>query len=80
MGKLTEAQKRAKAKYNKKAYKRAELILKPYIMDILNDYCNKIGSSRNSFISQAIQEKIERETGKTFEELLKETQQSKSSD
>lgn len=74
MGKLTDAQKRAKAKYNKKAYRRAELILKPPVMNILNSHCNKIGSSKNGFISQAIQEKIERDTGKTFNELLEEAE------
>lgn len=68
---------KAKRKYNRKAYKRTELSLKPYVMDFLNSYCNKIGNSKNGFILKAIEEKIKHDTGKTIEELLKETEQSK---
>lgn len=80
MGKLTEAQIRAKNKYDKKAYKRILARLKPHEMEIFNDHCEKFNHSKNGFIVKSIFEKIERETGKTFEELLKETEQSKSSD
>lgn len=71
---------KAKNKYNKTAYKRISLLIKPLLMDVLNNHCNKFEYSKNGFIAKSIKETIERETGKTFEELLKETEQSKSSD
>ena len=80
MSKLSEAQIRAKNKYDKKTYSRTTLSLKHKEMDILNKHCEKFGYSKNGFMVKSIQEKIERETGKTFEELLKETEQSKFSD
>ena len=80
MGKLTEAQKRAKAKYEKKSYVCFNTRFKHNEMDILNNYCQEFECSKNGLIVKATLEKIERETGKTFEKLLEEVWQSKPSD
>ncbi len=75
MSKLSEAQKRAKNKYNKKAYKQFNVKLKPFQMSILEDYCNKYGYSKNNFAILALKEKMEKDTGKSFDEFLKEQQE-----
>ncbi len=80
MAKNSQARIKASNKYVKKAYKQFNVKLKPYQMEILENHCNRNNYSKNNFAVLSIQEKIERETGKTFEELLKETEQSKSSD
>lgn len=66
---------KAKNKYNKTAYRQVCLQIKPDIMDVLNIHCKNFSYTRNSFITQAIKEKIERDTGKSFDEFLKEQQQ-----
>ena len=68
---------RAKNKYNKTAYRQLNLKLKPEIMEALNKHCEAFSHAKNSFITQAIKEKIERETNKNFDELLKELQPAK---
>lgn len=72
MSKLSEAQKRAKNKYNKKSYKQFNVKLKPFQMDILENYCNKYGYSKNNFAILSLKEKMEKDTGKSFDEFLKE--------
>ena len=74
MSKLSEAQKRAKDKYNKKAYKQFNVKLKPFQMEILEEYCNKYEYSKNNFAVLALKEKMERDTGKSFDEFIKENQ------
>ena len=71
---MGKASTRAKNKYNKTAYRQLNLKLKPKIMDVLNRHCEVFSHTKNNFIAQAIKEKIERETGRTFDELLKELQ------
>lgn len=72
--KKATSQTRAKSKYNKKNYSRTPISLKHNEMSVLNNHCEKYGYSKNGFIVQAIKEKIERDTGKSFEEFLKENQ------
>ncbi len=72
MSKLSEAQKRAKNKYNKKSYKQFNVKLKPFQMDILENYCNKYGYSKNNFAILSLKEKMEKDTGKNFDEFLQE--------
>lgn len=79
MSRLSDAQKRAKNKYNKKAYKQFNVKLKPFQMKILEDYCNKYSHGKNSFAILALKEKMERDTGKSFDEFLKESEEIKSS-
>lgn len=77
---MGKASTRAKNKYNKTAYRQLNLKLKPKIMDVLNRHCEVFSYTKNNFIAQAIKEKIERETGRTFDELLKELQPAEESD
>lgn len=71
---------RAKNKYNKTAYRQLNLKLKPEIMEALNKHCEAFSHTKNSFITQAIKEKIERETGKNFQDLLVQMQTNKKSE
>lgn len=71
MGNISDAQKRAHNKYMKKAYKQFNVKLKPLQMAILDNYCKTTESSKNNFAVVAIIEKLEKETGKTFNELAK---------
>ena len=72
MPKLSDARKRANNKYIKKAYKQFNVKLKPFQMEILENYCNKYNFSKNNFAVLAFKEKIERDTGKSFDEFLAE--------
>ena len=74
---MAKSSTKAKNKYNKTAYRQINLQVKPHIMDTLNIYCEKKSCSRNNFIVQAIMEKIERDTGKSFDEFLKDNQEEK---
>ncbi len=65
---------KAKNKYNKKAYKQINLQIKPSIASILDKHCKCFSYTRSGFIIQAIKEKIERDTGKKFNEFLNESQ------
>lgn len=70
----TKSSTKAKSKYNKKAYSRTHISFKPSEMAVLNMHCEKYGYSKNGFVVQAVKEKIEKDTGKSFEEFLKESQ------
>ena len=65
---------KAKNKYNKTAYKRISVHLKPEVMEVFNRHCEAFSYTKNNFIIQAIKGRIEKETGKNFDELLKELQ------
>ena len=78
--KNSNAKIRAVNRYNKKTYSRTTISLKHSEMEILDKHCEKFNHSKNGFIVKSIKQNIENESGKTFEELLKETEQSKSSD
>ena len=75
--KKSNSQTRAKSKYNKKNYVRTPISLRHNEMNVLNNHCEKYSYSKNGFIVQAIKEKIERDTGKSFEEFLKDNQEEK---
>lgn len=53
---LSEARKRANAKYIAKAYDRIELKVKKGQKDILKEHATSRGESLNSFINRAISE------------------------
>ena len=72
--KKATSQTRAKSKYNKKNYSRTPISLKHNEMSVLNNHCEKYGYSKNGFIVKAIKEKIERDTGKSFDDFIKENQ------
>lgn len=58
---LTEAQKRANAKYNAKAYDRVELKVKKGKKETIKAHAEQQGESLNGFINRAIDETIERD-------------------
>lgn len=59
---VSKAQQKAVAKYNAKAYDRIELKVAKGKKDVIKDAAQKQGESLNSFINNAIDEKLERDT------------------
>lgn len=55
----TEAQKRAKAKYNAKNYKQLKVNIKPVDYNIIDQYCKSRGISKASFVVSACKYCIE---------------------
>lgn len=74
---VSKAQKNSAKKYQDLKCMRISLILSKDIGEILLNHIAKNESTKNGFIIQAIKEKIERETNKNFDELLKELQSAK---
>lgn len=72
--KYSSAQIKANHKYNKKNYKRVSLYVKNEEMDIIEDFCKNNNYSKNNVFIEGVKEKIERDTGKSFDEFLKENQ------
>lgn len=72
--KYSNAQIKANHKYNKKNYKRVSLYVKNEEMDIIENFCKNNNYSKNNLFIEGVKEKIERDTGKSFEEFLKESQ------
>ena len=64
---ISEAQKRAVAKYNAKAYDRIELKVLKGQKEILQDIAKGQGLSLNGYTKQALQAKIKADTGKEVE-------------
>lgn len=60
---VSKAQQKAVAKYNAKAYDRIELKVAKGKKDVIKDAAQKQGESLNSFINNAIDEKLERDKG-----------------
>ena len=60
---VTEAQRRAHAKYFSKAYKQVKLSMPNGEVDALNQHCQKFEFSKAGFIRRAIKETIERDNG-----------------
>ena len=58
MGKTSAA---VKNKYNSKAYDRVALSLKKGYKEVLQEHAKKAGQSLNAYITQACDERIERE-------------------
>ena len=59
---ISEAQKRAVAKYNSKNYDRIELKVPKGKKDTIKAFADSKGKSINGFVNEAIDEKIERES------------------
>lgn len=57
----TEAQKRAKAKYNAKTYKQLKVNVKPDDYNIIDQYCKDHGISKAAFIVGACKYCIDNE-------------------
>lgn len=70
MGKASLAQLRANIKYDKKTYSRLQLKMRHLEMQYFKKFCKDRKYTYNGFLKMALQEKIERETGRTFQELL----------
>ena len=58
---LSEAQKKANAKYIAKAYDRIELKVKKGRKDLIKAHAESKGESINGFVNRAINETMERE-------------------
>lgn len=71
---VSNAQKKSAKKYQDKNNKRFGIIMKKPEGETLEKYLKDNKYTVNGFIVQAIKEKIERDTGKSFEEFLKENQ------
>ena len=64
---ISEAQKRAVAKYNAKAYDRIELKVPKGQKEVLRSIAKEQGASLNGYTKQALQAKIKADTGKDVE-------------
>lgn len=71
---VSNAQKKSAKKYQDKNNKRFGIIMKKPEGETLERYLKDNKYTVNGFIVQAIKEKIERDTGKSFEKFLKESQ------
>lgn len=58
---ISEAQKKAVAKYNAKSYDRIELKVPKGKKQIIKDFADSQGKSLNGFVNEAIDEKMSRE-------------------
>ena len=58
---ISEAQKKAVAKYNAKSYDRIELKVPKGKKQIIKDFADSRGKSLNGFVNEAIDEKMSRE-------------------
>ena len=72
--KNSDARLKANNEYNKRAYKTFNLRMKPYQNIVFSEYCKMYKYGKNEFLIAAMKEKIERDTGKSFDEFLKEIQ------
>ncbi len=64
---ISEAQKRAVAKYNAKAYDRIELKVLKGQKEVLQSIAKEQGASLNGYTKQALRAKIKADTGKDVE-------------
>ena len=69
---LSESQKRGNEKYQKSKCIRISLILNKKLGENLINHINKTGDTKNGFIIKAIIEKLERDSKKSFNELLQD--------
>jgi len=65
--KYSSAQIKANHKYNKKNYKRVSLYVKNEEMDVIECFCKNNNYSKNNLFIEGVKEKIERDTGKSFD-------------
>lgn len=61
---ISEARKRANAKYNAKAYDRIQIVVPKGKKAVIKAHADKHSESVNGFINRAIDETIERDNGK----------------
>mgnify|MGYP003415059663 CR=1 FL=1 len=64
---ISEAQKKAVAKYNAKAYDRLELKVAKGTKSIIQTIAEQQNKSVNGYIKEAVEEKIKADTGKDIE-------------
>lgn len=64
---ISEAQKRAVAKYNAKSYDRLELKVAKGKKSVLQSIAEKQGKSVNGYIKEAVKAKIKADTGEDVE-------------
>lgn len=64
---ISEARKRANAKYNAKAYEQVPFRVKKGQKQVLKDIAEQQDESLNSYIKSAVQAKILDDTGKEIE-------------
>ena len=64
---ISEAQKRAVAKYNAKSYDRVELKIQKGKKSIISEIATKQGESINGYTKKALQAQIKADTGKEIE-------------
>lgn len=69
MSKMTDAQKRAHHKYDKKTYKRVVLCIRKEYMPVLDAIRKRKQISQASLFFDALKEQIKKETGKTLDQL-----------
>ena len=74
MAKSSKAHMRASHKYTKNNYKKKYIIFKKSEIGTIDKFCKEYNYTRNNLINQSIKEKREIETGKKFEDLVKENQ------
>ncbi len=77
---MRESQKIGNKRYQDSNCIRISLILNKEMGEVLIKHITKNGNTKNGFIIQAIKEKIERETNKNFDDLLKELQPAEESE
>ena len=64
---LSDARKRANAKYNAKAYDRIQLVVRKGKKQTIQNIAEEQGISLNSYTKQALQAKIKADTGEDIE-------------
>lgn len=69
---LTEKKKISNKRSQNKNNKRFSIILSKYDGLVIDQYLKDTNSSINGFFVQAVKEKIEKETGKNFDQLAAE--------
>lgn len=77
--KNSDARIKANNKHDRKTYSRLTFRMRHLEMKCFKNFCDNKKYSYNNFIVTAIKEKIERNTGKSFDEFLKESEEIKSS-
>ena len=74
---LTDKKKKSNKRSQDKNNKRFAVIMKKTEGLKIENYLQDKGYTVNGFITQAMKEKIERDTGKSFDEFLKDNQEEK---
>ena len=75
-----DSKSKAKRKYNEKTYKRVSIYVKNEEMTVIEKFCKDKNYSKNNLFIESVKEKIERETGKNFQDLLVQMQTNKKSE